>query len=152
MITSSQIIEEFEAAKKIGKNYIEVFSNPTLKELIKLGPEIRFLADDSTKKIYVCDAVIGLHNDMKKIINLEPPNDSITQDFIGTEISCSDWLEGLSRKRGSVYVMTSSDLLEFGRFELKQSLFQKDWSWVDRYILVSPYLQRMQNYVMRRGR
>ena len=160
MLTARQIIEEYEAAKTVGKNYVEIFSNPTKSELDSFnGEHLRFIADATTKKVYVADAVIAIHYDIKKILRLKvPPSSTKIIYEIKSEPGCSDWLEGMAWRHGDgMYKMLNSDQL-FGLQDYSEEgsekvpaelakkvlseLLEKDWSWVDKYIKVTSWLKR----------
>ena len=163
MITAKQIIEEYEASRKIGRNYIEIFSNPSQSELTTFkGENIRFIADASSRKVYVANADKVIHYIMKDMLHLKPPSNITVFIFNGvSEIGCSYWLEGEAAKRGQSYKVTNLDQIgalrayASGNIESEESsaedaqkvlteLLERDWSWVDKYIEVTPYLRRVK--------
>jgi hypothetical protein len=132
MITSRQIIEAYHTGVRVGKNYVEVFKNPSKSELAKEfgGKEIRFLADPKRKDIYVWDAYIATHDDLQ-------------DELLPKDLSIDEVISGQASKEGSVYVAYSAaniafilddpDGFDLEDFETLKSTVEKDWSWTERH-------------------
>lgn len=120
MIRANHIVEEYETAFKINKEYIEIFSNPSRQEMRDLGDVIRFVAHGPTKKLYVWDAYLAMHNEILYRLGLTKSWDKI------------DYLKGTAKSEGGHYDVT---ILTFGELggELLRQLCKKDWSWTTTY-------------------
>jgi len=119
------IKEEFFLGFKYGGEYIEVFVNPSKKELKRI-PEIRFIADNKKKKVYAWDSEFAIHTDVwDKIGDSRDIYDSDTL------------LSGLAKKVGGKWKMTESDTYEFGGNLINGG----DFKWCDKYIEVSKKLK-----------
>lgn len=137
---SSILSEKFFERGKFSNNSIEIFVNPTRKEMNSIGSkELRFTADCSNKKVYVFDGRRVLHVEVwgaYKEINKG-------RDF--QESSKDGVLFGVCEPIGGKWVMTSSD-----EIELEERLHQGSWDftdmlidfkWVNRYINVDKFLR-----------
>ena len=62
------------------QKYFQVFTNPTLSELLEIGPLVRFTADGKTKNVYVWEFNSGHHADVSIGFKLDDPFNSV--DFI----------------------------------------------------------------------
>ena len=162
MITARKILEEYEAARKMGGTYVEIFSNPSQDELSFFkGNNIRFIAVASSRKVYVADASKIIHDMMKKLLQLRIPSDSAVFSLSKhAEPCCSDWLEGLARKIGGTYRTYQSDLVgamqlyATGDYSLASrkeeardvldELLDQNWSWADKYVQVTPYMRQVK--------
>jgi hypothetical protein len=144
MITASQILEEYKTSFRIGSNYIEIFSNPSKKELLSCGDEIRFTADADKKEVYVWDGNLAIHDDANK-----------TLGYGGLWFK-KPILTGIAQKEGSTYYAYRSDELESinlsppGSEEFLTKLLSYDWDFVNRYINIKDLLQilsiKLQDY------
>jgi hypothetical protein len=157
ILTSIRNISEeyFETFKsRLGVPY-PVYKNPSYKEMLKdLGSWIRFSADYQTKVVYAWNAEMELHPYFRKSAGITVPAGSeflFWSDMI---------LEGVAEARGGKYMMMASDALEGKIFKVvggdpkRRPLFLKkvldrDWSWVDRYIKVSPWLDERRRELER---
>jgi hypothetical protein len=129
MITSKQIIklsEEYAAMGKSQGYQVEIYKNPAssdLSALVKFAKEhnrqlrkVRFVADAKTKTVYVADAYLIEHNDIRKIVGLPTyptRNDSWVLDGIADYVS------------GKLNLITCSPTV--GNFSFS-------WEFVDRYV------------------
>jgi hypothetical protein len=140
--------EYFEMYKsRLGDPY-PVFKNPSYREMFReLGPSVRFSADDQTKTVYAWNADAELHPFFRKSARLSCPERNKFMFW------CDLILEGVAAAHGGKYIMFISDGLE-GRVAIARGIDDKqifakkvlmrDWSWVDRYIEVSPYLNQLR--------
>jgi hypothetical protein len=128
---------------------VEVYLNPTEKEMRKLGYDIRFTAISDTKEIYCWSAHGEFHNRSKKLLNIRCPGHEISGHF------CDNMLEGVAEKQGRIYVMTRSECFDrlFSAFksdkdeldnerEALQKILTTNWNWVDKYIEVTGFLKK----------
>jgi hypothetical protein len=144
MISAKQIIEayltRFPLVHRDGS--FEVFENPSFKEMKSAdstGLGIRFTADVSTKTVYVWDIDATIHDNVHLGLGIRGKGKQISYGW-------SSLLTGFAERSGSKYVMSGSDMI---RSVLYASLYipdmlemlRQDWSWVDRYIAVTPYLE-----------
>jgi len=151
-----RIPEEFLKAGKRGNLYIEIFVNPDLSELNScnnVGGErsrrgVRFIADFKTKKLYAFSAEL-IHLFAADMIY--PSSGRRHLENLEFEASA---LSGQAEKQGSKYVCFGSefwnsalkDAIDGSRFSEKliKSFLEKDWSWFDRYILVTPWIEKFR--------
>lgn len=144
MITARQIIEIFFKGQKFGSRYVELFVNPTKSEMLEMTldsfkkssvREIRFVIDPEAKKFYACDGYVGLHPDMRRILNFTEDDIFIVygnafyngQDFIVKVSDCASEVWRLQRP------------LEIKRF------LNFDWGWVNGYVKgIDGYLKKFK--------
>jgi hypothetical protein len=113
-----------------------VFTNPSFSELSKIGPLVRFTADNKTKNVYVWDFNSGHHADVSIGLKLDDPFNSV------------DFFKGHAIKIGnSSYEMAGSDFLQsfVGRLTGKERVFlsnllNQKWDWIDDYVQVTDWL------------
>ena len=146
MITSNQILEIFTGSGTSYGRSINIYENPTSSDFLLLSKEakadnrkldsIRFIANaKSPQKVYVADADICTHENMRRILKLPLMWSSRTRDY---------WLiDGLA-------VKTSSGA-KFDRCMLYVENFVYDWSFADRYISgFSNYLANFKRKYIRK--
>jgi hypothetical protein len=113
-----------------------VFTNPSLSELSKIGPLVRFTANNGNKIIYVWNFYDGFHAQV-----------SIGLKFLET-FSSTDLLRGHAGKNDNgTYEMVGSDFLNsfVGKMTSKDKVFlnnllNQDWDWVDDYIKITKWM------------
>lgn len=129
MITSQQILQICEEFAGSGKDYrghpINVYKNPTRSDYVEMEKmarsqnrrliEVRFVADNRTKTVYVADSYNSLHEDIVEILNLPP---------VGSKQILSGLAKVISGK--AVFVVLSSVEPEVA--------IPSIWKWVDKYI------------------
>jgi len=132
-LTSRTIVNAF------GKEF-QVFINPNSSEEQRLlGNVVRFTADNRTKTVYLWSFNGGHHADVSISLKLKDT------------FSDRDVLRGAAQLREDVYHFVTSDFFSsfkkgvpnVDRFFLKE-LFSRDWSWVDKYIRVTDYLEEIK--------
>jgi hypothetical protein len=114
----------------------ELWTNPSFSELPKIGPLVRFTADNKTRNVYVWDFSSGHHGNVSTGLRLEDPYNSV------------DFLRGhAEQKDDGAYEMIGSDFLQsfVGRLTGKDRVFltnllHQQWDWVDSYIQVTGWL------------
>jgi hypothetical protein len=143
MITSKQIIkisEDYLKGQRFGSNYVEVYVNPTKSELLLLSEpskknagerEIRFVINPDERKIYVCDAYLGLHPYLRKMLNLNDDNDMCI-------------IYGEAKYNGSNFTPINlySAMFSMSRIVSKvpqyrndvERFFKFDWTWTTQYV------------------
>ena len=122
----------------LNQNFVVVV-NPVKDDFTVLGNVVRFTADNRTKTVYAWAFSSGHHSDVSLGLKLKDT------------YSCPEVLRGAAEKTGSHYEFVASDFLasfrknpgEDDRRFLIQML-TKDWSWVDEYIVVTPYLGKLK--------
>ena len=137
MIEIRKFSEQFEDGFKSSYgNYVEIFANPTPKELHtalnQSGDDcIRFLASNDTKKVYVFQSDVLHLNAIRKI-----------------RLTALTTLTGIAEIRGNAWFCIGSSLLEFYLYgnqkeeDLALTVLDQDWRWVDSYIDCSSALKR----------
>lgn len=141
MITSKQIINLSEDWFK--RIHFDIFINPTssdYQELTKLKVnEVRFIADDRSKKLFISDSGKSLHHQM--VVDI---GGSVLENYNSREYP---QLHGVARISGSKAFMTESDVLRIGIKEMMpfqqnwlRKLLSCNWSWADRYLEITSYL------------
>jgi hypothetical protein len=102
---------------------------------------IRFTADRTTQTIYVWDYSSAMHTDMSMYLGLRDP------------YSSPDFLKGAAKRANDeLYRMAESHFLQsFKRNRLPReervilkNLLNQDWSWLDRYVDVTGWLEDYQ--------
>lgn len=143
MITASKIINEvyLTRIKGLDGNH-EVFVNPSKKELREVDTKIRFSAVYDEKKIYAWGAEENLHPFARMELNIH-----CKEPIKGTHY-CATILEGIAYRQGAEYHMMETDtpfmdMIDF-REKYPKSWFTLDWAWADRYIVVTPWVERIK--------
>ncbi len=114
----------------------KLWTNPSLSDLPKIGPLVRFTADNKTRNVYVWDFSSGHHGNVSTGLGLQDPYNSL------------DFLRGhAAQKDDGAYEMIGSDFLQsfLGRLTGKDKVFltnllNQQWDWVDSYIQVTGWL------------
>jgi len=133
--------EEFYDAINYG-NYHEIFVNPTKKELDIVYNEgfdiedyrgVRFIGDNSIKKLYVFNSSILHSTAVKKIFN-KPGRILLDPDY--------QMISGIIENDD--YIVSSSDSLMYdikkdNNSYMLEFLLETDWSWLDKYIYFSDW-------------
>ena len=112
-----------------------VYANPTENVLHILGNRIRFTADNRSKTVYMWPFSSGHHADVSIGLKLKD------------SYSCADVFRGAAVLENGEYRFVSSDFLSsFRKYpgeddrQFLIQMFSKDWSWVDEFIKLSPYI------------
>ena len=129
MITSKHIIQISEEYAFLGKSLghpVEIYKNPASSDLLDMVKfannqkrqlrKVRFVADSKSKVVYVADAYLIEHNNIRKIVGLPTyptRNDSWVLDGIADYTS------------GKLYLLVCSPTV--GNFSF-------NWEFVDRYV------------------
>ena len=123
--------------KHVGK-YIEVFSNPSQKEIKEIGKSLRFFADNKSRKIYAFNGYNLIHGQAWEYF---PEKVKKGRGFIDTSL--------LPIAKESKYVFI--DTLYVGDEENRhvKGVLDQDWKWVDKYVKVSPILNRLRKEMER---
>jgi len=157
----NNLLEEYhDSFQQFGK-YVEVFKNPSKKELKDLGQEIRFIADAVAKTIYVWEAILATHNDVYREISDDFSKGGVTIHLDGEEEPLRSCLiEGIAKWRGQGYEMFESHGLDnISTSERKAKKFFEDllsyeWSWADHFVKITHYLEKFEevlNYIKEKG-
>lgn len=148
MIKASSIIEAYMTLLKAKKpeDTETVFENPSFKELKELvdraSGEVRFMADSQTKTVYAWEGTLWNHHDARQSLKIKCDMSRWSNRYV-----CANILDGLAVQDGSKFVMDDSDMLDSG-FDIsvlyRQAIFSQDWSWADKYIEVTPYIEHLK--------
>ena len=114
----------------------QVHTNPSSSELLKIGPLVRFTANNANKVIYVWNYYDGFHAHVS--IGLK-----LSENF-----SSLDFLRGHAGKNDDgTYEMVGSDFLTsfIGKMTSKDRIFlnnllNQDWDWVNDFIKVTGWI------------
>lgn len=156
MITSSQIIrlseEWFKSIYIRGNVNVPIFKNPSSSDYLELKKskvnEVRFVADNNSRNLYIGDAVTLIHDEIGQASGIDTRSNKFDEKKLV--------LMGIAALRNGKFVMTESDDLFFSfdllyrqgekdwrGVDLKKkvlSLVNNDWSWCDKYVQVSSYM------------
>jgi hypothetical protein len=117
----------------------DIFENPTQSDYRDLGKTIRFTADVSSKIVYAWQYDKAFHADTSRAVG------------IAHKYNDPDLLLGAAEWGGGTWKFMDSDFLRSfgGRLtaddrKYLQVLTSRNWTWVDRYILVTPYLDSLK--------
>jgi hypothetical protein len=135
-ITVDSEIRDISAPTYRGDS-VEVFVNPSQKELRDIPGEARFTAVQAKKLVYVWDSDF-LHYEVHDQIGL-PYNILFTTVLTGTA----------ENKRGNCSIIESDsvrrifeDSSEFDEFSGDVlSLLKEDWKWLEKYIKIQHYIE-----------
>lgn len=152
MIRASSILEAYHGLFRTDyKTTYTVFVNPSSKELRELtsrlnDPDVpdgvRFIADNSAKKVYAWEGMYANHDDARRHVGLKCDPSMWSDDNV-----CGSMLDGWAEQQGSRFFLQACDVMEANwssSVRYRQTIFSQDWSWVDRYIQVTPYLERLK--------
>ena len=131
MITSKRIIDIYEKYFRTGlvrNSQIDIYENPTSSDFIKLEKtareynrklvQVRFIANADTKRVYVADASICIHQDLEDTVKL--PSNSLPYILGGLAFVTG------GRARAELAMMT----LRRGPKDYNTY----DWTWCDSYV------------------
>lgn len=112
-----------------------VYANPTENVFHILGDTIRFTADNRTKTVYMWPFSSGHHSDVSVGLKLKD------------SYSCPDVFRGAAVLDNGKYRFAASDFFSsFRKYpgeddrQFLIQVFSNDWSWVDEFIKLSPYI------------
>jgi hypothetical protein len=153
MITARFILEKYHSIGRTPKgDTYHVFTNPSHKELREIVTNVedrdlqrvRFIADNCTKTVYAWEAAFLNHNDARKTLNLRC--DRTSTIYINSPWVCGHMLDGIAEQEGSKFVLTQADTLDgmASSADYRVAIISQDWSWADRYIVMTPYLESVK--------
>jgi hypothetical protein len=147
VITATQIINEVYLTRITGLDGShEVFVNPSKKELREIDDKIRFSADAKTRKVYAWGAYENMHPFVRIALDIN------CSQKLGAHW-CADVLEGIAHRRGAEYHMMETDAPFMDMIDrkdkFKETWFTFDWSWVDSYIVVTPWVERIKEMYLK---
>jgi hypothetical protein len=145
----SKLTEEYLLGEKTERGYLEIFVNPTRKELNSIldrykhdpgyDEYIRFCAVSSKQKVYVWHGEMAIHSEIMERLSIK--GDGIFKNPYRKK----GVLNGVAYKSGSEFVMEDSDMLDGAKYDgdkpYLQNILTADWKWVDRYIKVTPWIE-----------
>ena len=131
-----------------------------MKETSSHG-EIRFVAVDKSKKVYVWDAYKGIHIDVWILLLGKKEKLSLREYNRKKNI---DILPGLAKKKGKKWVMVSSDEIDEFFYRRKDpestknlmgyvpekidiKVLKKNFQWVNKYIDINSYFDKFKEDV-----
>ena len=137
-------LEEWKDTYKFGHKTVEVFVNPTKRELMDLGNIMRFFADNRTKKLYVWNGNT-LHVNMMKKLNLMNGKDFYS-------IKGLNLMGGSAIKKDGKYILQAVDNIYVQGSKAIIKFLSKDWSWVEKYgikVKNSPGIKELEDVLFR---
>lgn len=151
MITSNQIIKISEdwfgsIKANLGSSIVDIYSNPgsgDYREMSKAGiKNIRFLAVDNIKTIYVWDSIKAIHKEVANFLggNIASSYNNDQKGILASNASLSGGkpnyihadtisfaLEELRQTRPRADIVKSDA-------KLMKNIFKFNWKWVDSYV------------------
>ena len=138
--------ERFEIGFKIYGEYYEIFSNPTSKEFKEVVYDeagqkvIRFIANKRNKRVYIFHQQGYTHpeawNELKKQ-NIEKGSSYLSESKKG------NLLGGYGMLKGGKCVLFSSEPIDYDPWDYTK-IIKGNWSWVDKYIFVTDYIEKLR--------
>lgn len=136
----NQIVEKYLTAYKSHGETLEIYANPTKKELYDLADTYRFIADSKTKTIYFADGWEALHIHMWEAVMKKTGWDSNRVTPYKGTLMCGELYQSKDIRLDSI------DLYQEQEYEVWASL---DWSWTKPWL---PTIQRdVAKYKKERG-
>lgn len=127
-----KIKSDFFKGFREDSGYIEVFVNPTLSEIKAAGNEIRFTADNHTKRVYVWNSWAITHDRMKRMnVGFEPKWDEIGN------------MNGRAVRKGDKFVVPLDGLdwlyMSYAEKEVDKEFVlaqaKINWKWLHKYYI-----------------
>jgi hypothetical protein len=146
VITSKQILEEYYSSVKTFMGYAEVFENPTTSDLLsleknftsKMLDNVRYLANTETKIVYVWDANLALHKDIRKILKLPYEPEKAPYTMHGEANLTGGKIKFINAEIGNnISALKLKNVPNHRIKQIKKYLnlvFQYNWDWLDKYI------------------
>ena len=158
MITSKQIIsisEDWFNRGDWASKDTDIYINPTSSDYRELNKNkikiLRFIIDQPTKTVYVANAWNSVHGEIVDNIN----NSGISNRFYKL---APTQLAGISTMSGGKSIMSSSDFLFIllRRYnkrdkDLLEKVLRQDWTWADKYVKITDYLNTVKQTVQSKG-
>lgn len=124
----TRLTEEYYERVKTDNGSVEVFVNPSSKELYEIGNAVRFIADANKKEIYVWYFNF-LHQEVQSKLRLP-------------KAGRPGIIWGEAEKENRIYRMTHSYEVSMKKVSA-ETLLKWDWTWADRHIEITPYLEQL---------
>ena len=108
---------------------IDIFVNPTKRDMKELVFDCRFIADNKKKKLYVWDAWRAYHQD-------------VAEKIFGSFDDTSDEkkLYGTAEQKGAKWKITSSD--SYGGRPTPEEMMKK-YKWMNKYIDINEFFNSL---------
>lgn len=142
------LYEDYFAGRKFGNRYVELFKNPSKSELLEITEksfknkfvrEIRFAINPENQTIFVCDSYVGLHPDIRSLVNY-------TEDDLFI-------VYGLAVYSGNKFIVNPNDcyseifrLCHFPKYrEVTNTFLNFNWKWVSQYVVgIETYINKIR--------
>lgn len=133
-----QFLQEEYYGRSSTQGKAEVFKNPSSKEMKEASEsknyDIRFIAINKEKSVYVWSALQAIHSEIWKNV-LKKSNKYYVDAFKG------DVLHGVAKQIGGKWTLTSSDILDYsGMSEDEIRALYDKFKWIEKYINIKEYL------------
>lgn len=116
---------------KIRYESVEVLENPSFRDMKSVSIELRFIAVDKTKTLYLWNSEIAIHNEIYERLRLG--------NALFSDIKNASVFVGVAKNKGSKYVVTSSDAIRVIK-SFDQSYIDK-WNWINEYIDINSFFE-----------
>lgn len=122
----NQIVEKYLTAYKnqYSGDILEVWVNPTKKELRDLADTYRFIADSKNKKIYFADGWVGNHVPLWEAVIKETKQGGSRVPYKG-HLMCGELYQSKDIRLDSIDLYSYGDYLEWADL---------DWSWTKPWL------------------
>ena len=152
MITSNQItvlLEKYLDSENVAGRLVTIFENPSSDEFKELKDQsktssdktlLRFIANFKTKKVYVWDAYLANHNDIRLALRFH-------QDIEITPFIINGFLEIVDSGVSMCSWEDFESYMVYGKKRSKtfnyyfNTIFSYDWKWLDQYAKCSEFIK-----------
>lgn len=150
MITSkniSNLLESYVYSKKVRGGALTIYENPdrsdilsALKDSYEKSDDIRFIADFSSKKVYIFNGMLGIHEDGLRLLSMggETGNYNNPNRILGDAI----FWNGMAGVYKSVAIESHLEIVKYSHNSSEvesakkylDEILNKNWTWVDKYL------------------
>jgi len=127
-------LNELWVKNTYSRKKFEVLKNPSLKSMKSILSStidvVRFIADNTNKKLYVWNSNEAIHNDV-----WNNPQIKKGRDF--DSASCDEILYGIAASKGNKFIMYDSNGIKTG---IDIPTIIKKFKWVNKHIKIDKYL------------
>ena len=126
-----KLCEKFLDAKLRGGKTVEIFVNPSKRDIKyardaegAYSKNIRFIADGNTKKMYIWNAALELHDGMLRFLKENGHVSSSVRLYNDPDVMSGEW-----NTRDEVELYYNAN---WGPEEMGNVLMDGDWSWINK--------------------
>lgn len=125
------IVEKYLTGFKKYGHIVDVYENPTKKELREIGDKTRFIADAKNKKVYVWSAMGAVHGDTWTKIKKET-NDPRSLYKAG-DLLTGVWEGNFARMYAADYMAPA----------VRKKVKENDWSFVSKWYDITDLVEKL---------